>query len=270
VKGKANFVALLIFPLTVSACGPGRPVAPSQTPTDPSPVQLPYPSETAPPEPEGSRLESVDDVWNRYTNHVLGFSLLVPKASYRLDAECEWRGSEEDGSYRPVTALVQVVVLEEGDRVVITPGRYSELTRKTQVPSGQGYSSRFEGCEAREMTIDLELDPYHRSYAWDIRVSTISSLGDLKAFVDEVFGECFSLGDMTTIADREILQVRVRGDEKPVEESQCLLHGMYVLFYSPQYGRAAAWLTGQSVHFLSSPTYDGYDQEMLDSFHFLQ
>jgi hypothetical protein len=252
----------LIF-LSCSSC------VPAGTATDDSETAASTPAAIPTDEPPVSELISVDDVWNRYVNHALGVSLLVPKASYRLDAGCEWIGGAGEGSYRPVAASVPVVVLEEGDRVIVTPQSYSELTKQTQVPSGLGYRSNFAGCEPREVTPDLVLEPGNATYAWDIRVSAISSLGDLETLVDEVFGACFSLGDMTPLVDREMLRVRVRGDEKPVEESQCLLNETYVFYYSPRHDRAAAWRTGQSIHFLSSPAYDGYDQEMLDSFRFI-
>jgi hypothetical protein len=255
--------ALILLFLGLASCVPGATDSYGSGTSTSTPTTLPTD------EPPASERISLDDVWNQYINHTLGISLLVPKASYRLDAGCEWIGTAEEGSYRPVTDLVPVVVLEEGSRVIVTPQYYSELTKRTQVPSGPGYRSNFAGCELREVTPDLVREPGNATYAWDIRVSSISSLADLEKLVDEAFGECFSLGDMRPMADREMLRVLVRGDDKPVEESRCLMNETYAFYYSPRHGKAAAWRTGQSIHFLSSPTYDGYDGEMRDSFRFI-
>lgn len=268
MNGSRCILAFLCLALALVSC---RPSSASRAPvTQPTPTpSTPTPSPVlATDEPEGSVLVPLDDVWNRYANYALGISFIVPKLAYRWDAECEWTGGKEDGSYRPVAAMVPVVVLEEADRVIVTSHHYSELTLPTQIPSGAGYRYNFGGCELRDMTPQLVAEPPNSTYSWDIRVSSISSVEDLEVLIDEVFGECFSLGDMTPVEGSEMLLVKVRGDGKPVEESTCLLREMYAFFYSPRHGKAAAWRTGQSFHFPSS-THEGYDPAMYDSFTFL-
>jgi hypothetical protein len=268
LNGRRCIIAFFCLALALVACRPSPATPPPATQLSPAPSRPPASSIPSTSKAEGSALISVDDVWNRYVNHALGISFLVPKSAYRWDAECEWTGPIEDGSYRTIAAFVPVVVLETSDRVIVTSQRYSEVTLPTQIPSGAGYRYNYGGCELREMTHQLVGEPPNATYSWDMRVSSISSVEDLELLIDQVFGECFSLGDMTPMEGSDMLVVKVRGDGKPVEESECLLREMYAFFYSPRHGKAAAWRTGQSFHFPSS-THEGYDPAMYESFTFL-
>jgi len=244
--------------------------------TQPAPTQLPAsqsasitpsagPSATATPS-----LISQDETWNLYTNPRLGIEMLVPKLTYRWDVGCVWVGGELEGSYRPQGGFVPVIVQEADERVVISGASYAKLTLPTRVPSGAGYHTNFAGCEQREITLEAIAGSMGTSGIWEIWVFPVGSPEDLEAWIDKIFGPCFSLGEMRPLEGRGLMQVQVRGDGKPVEESECLLRGMYVFLYSPDRQRAAAWLTGQSMHFVSDPqTGEGYDSEMYASFKFI-
>jgi len=92
---------------------------------------------------------------------------------------------------------------------------------------------------------------------------------EAEKMVDNYYGACFSVGEITPIEDRDYSLVHVVGDQKPVEESQCLLRGMYIFLYSNDLHVAATWKIGQSVHFLSGPDLKDNDVDMLKSFQFI-
>ncbi len=220
--------------------------------------------------PTAAELISIDDVWNQYTNHRLGFTLRVPKQHYRFDADCYWNETETDSSYRPSGGVVPVVVIEGQDRVFVASEFYSELTLPTQVPSGNGYRSEFDGCERVQNDLERMLASETTSFFWEIVVRDVASEADLEELVDAVYGECFSVGEMSPVEGHDYQRVQVQGDGKPLEESTCLLNGGYVFFYSPELGKAATWLTGQSYHFPADADYsETYDTQMVESFEFI-
>jgi hypothetical protein len=267
VKQLRSIIVLVLLGSVLLACVVSSVATPQATST-PDEMQ---PTATVQPTAATSELVEIDEKWNQYTSYKLGFSMLVPRTQYRHDADCYWNETESDSSYRPSGDIVPVVVIEGEDRVFITSEFYSELTLPTQIPSGNGYRTEFDGCEQVMNDLDRMLATESTSFFWEIVVWDIASPADLEALVDAVYGECFSIGEETPVEGQEYLRVRVQGDGKPVEESTCLLNGGYVFFYSPELGKAATWLTGQSYHFPADAEYsEAYDEEMVESFEFIE
>lgn len=266
-RRRKRLVTVFSTLLLLSAACSGRADFAGQPTETPQPI-LPSASDT--PAPIAPAIEPLNAAWNRYTNPRLGISLRVPKTMIRFDAECVWSDEAGGGSYRPSEAAVPVIVLEGGNRVVITSQTFSLLTLPTQVPSGAGYHYKYAGCERLQTDLELARMPGRSTYLWDIGVYDVHSRADLEHIIDEEYGECFHLGDLTPTEMGDMLNVRVLGDGKPVEESECLLRGGYVFLYSPEHARAATWKTGQALHFLyDAQKGEGYDQEMHASFRFI-
>jgi hypothetical protein len=267
VKQLRSIILLIMLGSVLVACVVSSVGTPLATST-PDKVQ---PKVTIQPTAAISELVEIDDIWNQYTNYRLGFSMRVPRMQYRHDADCYWNETESDSSYRPLGAIVPVVVIEGEDRVFITGEYYSELTLPTQIPSGNGYRTEFDGCEQVTNDLDRMLATESTSFFWEIVVWDIAFPADLEALVDAVYGECFSVGEISPVEGRGYQQVRVQGDGKPVEESTCLLRGGYIFYYSPELGRAATWLTGQSYHFPADAEYaKAYDAQMVENFEFIE
>jgi hypothetical protein len=251
--------------LLLVACGPSLA---SPTATVEATANTPEPP-TPNPEPE-SALVPIDATWSEYSNHRLGFSIQVPNTMYHGMGDCIWREDGSDQSYRPVMAEVPVAVFEDIDRVYLTAASYIELTQPTQEPSGAGYRTFFAGCDRITNTLERVRDQESTSALWEIAVREVDGEADLEALIDDYYGECFSLGEVTETDTPGLFRVRVLGDGLTPEESTCRLFGMYVFLYSPGSQRAATWGTGQSVHFISNPeTGEGHDAEMRESFRFL-
>lgn len=256
------FAALVIASL---ACGPAAATptasAPPLTATPPPPTPTPVPDAT---------LLPLDDTWNEYVNHRLGFSMRVPRTMYHPMGDCVWRGEQGDPSYRPLMAEVPVAVFEDVDRVYLAAASYAELIQPTQEPHGAGYHTLFAGCDHIINTLDRARAQEGTSNFWEIVVREAHGPADLEALVDEVYGEACQVGETREAEQPDVLWVRVLGDGLPPEQSACWLNYMYVFLYAPARGLAATWITGQSIHFISNPdTFDGYDTEMLESFRFL-
>jgi hypothetical protein len=237
---------------------------------DPTTSTTPSPQPTLTAKTEPAELLSIDSEWNRYTNTRLGFTMLIPKTMYHGTASCYWNEEGGDFSYRPQAGKVPVVVIEGDDRVYITSKYRVSLTEPTAVPSGQGSRHNFSGCDWLENDLDSVSNRDYSSYIWEIAVRPINTDQDLETLVDDYYGECFSVGEFKPVENKDYYLVSVLGDQKPIEESTCLLRGMYIFIYSQEYKIAATWKTGQMVHFSAyGPNEGPYDNAMYDSFQFL-
>lgn len=275
MKARQLILFLLITVLGIVACRLAMPAVEIEEPTtEPAPVPpietaTEEPAPTPSPAPSAAELIPIDDDWNLYVNRRLGFSLKVPTSMYRHDADCYWR-EDGDSSYRPREGTVPVEIFEGEDTVYITSEYVTVLTEPTQIPSGGGYRTRFAGCERLENSVTMLAERDYTSYIWEIAIRPIDGEADLERLIDDYYGECFSMGEIQPMEGKPYATVRIVGDEKPVEESECLLRGGYVFLYSQELRLAATWGTGQMIHFSSEgPNQEGRDSEMRTSFEFL-
>ena len=264
-SNRSSVVVFATLVIASPACGPAAAAptasAPPLTATPPPPTPTPAPDAT---------LLPLDDTWNEYVNHRLGFSMRVPRTMHHPMGDCVWRGEQGDPSYRPLMAEVPVAIFEDVDRVYITADSYAELTLPTQEPRGAGYRTLFAGCDHILNTLERVRAQESTSAIWEIVVGEVTREADLEALIDEVYGEACQVGETHEAEQPGVLGVRVLGDGLPPEQSACWLNYMYVFLYAPARGLAATWITGQSIHFISNPdTFDGYDAAMLESFRFL-
>ena len=266
-KIQVFFVVLLALDLTVcAACGSASTAAAQVASATPG---LAASTTIISPEPNSVEIKPINEDWNHYFNYRLGFSMVLPTSMFRNDAYCTWH-EEGDNSYRPLEGKLPVVVIEGEDRVYITSQYDTLLTRPTHIPNGAGHITKFGGCELRENDLQLVSNRDNSSYIWEIVLLPITSDADLETLIDEVYGECFSMGEINAVEGKDYFQVKVMGDGKPVEESECFLRGGYIFFYSPELQVAATWLTGQSIHFPSGDENKGsQDGAMLSSFEFI-
>jgi hypothetical protein len=261
---------LIMLILFLSGCTSSQ-VEPSKEPTVEKTTSTPTQEPTPIPE---SELISLDEEWNQYINRKFGFRIKVPKQAEISGAECVLVGEGESAFYTIGRGTVPVVVLEGEDRVFITSETWIELGQSKTDPSGKRQYPN-DLCEIVENTPDMIMDEeYWNNTVWEIAFLTIKNEVDLETLVDSYFFECFSVGEIKPDEQYNYSWVKVEGDGKPVEESKCLLRGMYVFLYSPEHKIAATWKTGQSTHFNifndQDQVYDRhYDGDMLDSFEFI-
>ena len=286
------FGLLLLIAFAVGACGTleieqapakGESAAAATAMPLPTATEVPLPSPTALPSATptsvvqaeeinwDSEIASLDETWNLYTSNGQGFSIKFPKTMASYQGSCTW--NEEQGSYRPQIAIVPVKIFEGSDAVYIAPETYYRLAgERTETTADGGTRSFFDSCN--QVTNSLELlqdpeNPYASSQMWKLVVREIHDDAELDAFLKERYGSACSLGEKEPSAQDGVYRVRIQGDGKPIEETQCRLNYRTVVEYYPAGNKVVAWDLGQAATFPADVNYSViHDQEMVDSFSF--
>lgn len=219
------------------------------TPVTPTNIDTPTPKNTT---------TSIDSAWNLYTNHILGFSMKIPKTA------TEYGGTCANGTLGE--RLVPLKTLEYEKGVYITFEYFfdrSANTTCTKIPMDLP-------------TIDTRANAWKTNPTstqfvpsnWNIIVSDITTDADLERFVQNRYGTGCKVG-AKTLSTNGTYDVKVLGDGLDMEETQCPINFMLALKYSPDKKKAATWGIGQEVVFSSEGHTVSYDQDMVKSFTFL-
>jgi len=104
---------------------------------------------------KASEIIVLDETWKQFTDYRLGFSIKFPKEMATTRGSCTWK--EDEGSYRPETALVPVQIFEEPNAVYIGAEHYYELTGERQ-QDGRAY---FDECNIVTNSLELLLSLIH-------------------------------------------------------------------------------------------------------------
>jgi len=215
-----------------------------------------------------SEIVSLDETWNQYTNHQLGFSIKVPKTMVSFLGSCKWNEENGDHSYRPESAFVPVKIFEDAGSVYIVAEYYHKLAGETTDDSGGGHF--FAECNKVTNSLALLQDPDEFHEMWEFVVRDIQNDEELDAFIKSRYGSSCSLGEKTASAQDGVYDVSILGDGKDLEQTQCPLNYWAILKYDPQIGKVIAWNPGQAYTFAAALDYSVVnDQEMIDSFWFL-
>ncbi|MBN1265564.1 MAG: hypothetical protein JXA25_08730 [Anaerolineales bacterium] len=232
-------------------------------------LETPAPISPTPTYPPAELVEIMPD-WFQYTNYRLGFTMEIPRLMYRHDAGCYWKEEDGDSSFRPQGGLMPVVVVEGENRVYITSKYLMYLIEPTQIPSGAGYRYEYGGCDMRPASVEVLEEDENTSFRWVIAVWPVETDEDLEMLVDAYYDPCYTVGEMELDEELGYYRVKMVGDGKPPEESECLVNFGYTINYSPEIGIAATWYQGQSIHFAENAMNDpSFDARMRDSFRFL-
>jgi hypothetical protein len=262
-------VTILLFSIffLCSSCQNALPESdPTQT-ISLMPIDSPIPTQvksTAVPE---SEVIPINEDWNVYKNHRLGFSIKIPaNPIWSSGAQCSELNLPEEG-------FLPVVVIEGEDRIYITTEialqfPYSEREESLEVKPARG-----ENCEIVKVTLDLlKNEDYFPLDLWEIAIKPITSENDLELLVDEYYGDCYFITEKIPLGDRELIKIEISGNEDLDVDpnATCVVRWAYLYYYSEVFSRAATWMFGQSLHFCASgPNNDCYDNKMLQSFEFI-
>lgn len=208
---------------------------------------------------------SVDDLWNKYTNSDLGFSLKVLKNMREPYGQCAYSDKNGDHSYRPSESSVPVKIFEEGSTVYIASEYLYRLKGETKENSRTYYS----GCEriANTPAIIKDRNNYF-SPEWTIVIKSIIDDSQLDKFLKERYGEGCSLGEKKPSKQTGVFDIVIQGDGKDMGETKCLINYMTVVKYYPAKQKLAAWDIGQACNFYYPNIETCRDKEMTDSFMF--
>lgn len=213
-----------------------------------------------------SELVSLGANWNKFTNHVLGFSLKVPKLMTEPYGQCVFSTANGDNSYRPKEAAVPVKIFEDKDTTYIAAEYVYVLGGETKNANNQ---SLFSKCDKTVNTVANLADTknYH-SPQWQIIVKTINNEAELNQFIKTRYGEGCSIMSQDPAAQSGVFKITVQGDGLDWSVSKCIINYMSEIRYYPAKNKVASWHIGQACNF-AYPTFETcLDQEMTDSFKF--
>src|SRR3989344_1800498 len=217
------------------------------------------------PDFESPKTEPVksDDSMVNYVNKRLGFSIKIPKTAANPYGGCNWVEDEDKSSYRPKIVVTPVKTFENESSVYISFEYSYELTDRIS-DNGHTY---FKGCEKVENNI-AQLQQERRT--WNIISKQVKSDTELDAFIKQRFGSSCSLGEKTTTIQPGVFSVRVNGDGKDLEFTNCALNYMFIIRYAPAVQKVFTFDRGQSFAFSKTLDYsEVYDGEMENSFRVL-
>lgn len=215
---------------------------------------------------------TVDDTWSTYTSHENGFYINIPRTMMHMYGSCKWNEENGDHSYRPELAYVPVAIFEDGDTVYISSDYYHVLSGETRETSADGGTRLFfSDCQAVTNSLELLRDPENQyQQKWAIVTAQIRDDEELDAFIKDRYGPGCSLGEKTPSSQEGVYDISIQGDGLDLSESQCPINYRTVVKYYPAGERVVAWDTGQATTFAADASYAvTYDQEMIDSFRFL-
>ena len=242
----------------------------------PTPTEMPSPTPTSEAHEEkvvrDSEIVSLDETWNQYTNYQAGFTIKFPKTMVAFFGSCTW--NQEQGSYRPEMALVPVKLFEDTDAVYIAPEYYYELAgERTETTADGGTRYFYDACNQITNALELLRDPenrYAQAQMWKLVIKEVRDGAELEGFIKARYGSGCSLGEQMVSKQDGVYDVRILGDGKGLEETQCPLNFGTVVKYYPEGNTVIAWDTGQAYTFPADKTNTvTHDQEMVDSFEFI-
>ena len=219
-----------------------------------------------------SEIKPLDETWNTYINHELGFSIKVPKEMMHYDGSCKW--VEKEHSYRPKAAPVSVQVFEDIDNniVYISSEYFYELAGKIEEVSG----NRFTKCNKIINSLEL-LKKGSGGSNWEIVMRKVANDSELEQFIKERYGAGCGLGKKVptegAIKQEGVYSVGIdTGGARDIDEAMeigCVVNYITVLKYFPARNRVISWDMGQAFTF-SGLKDVVYDSEMFNSFRFLE
>jgi cell division protein FtsL len=209
-----------------------------------------------------SSLDSIDSIWNLYTNNEYGFSIKVPKKVFHnYGSMCDW----QTDSYRPKGGIVPVKIFEEDNKIYVSSEYFYALSGET-IEDGKHYYSE---CNRITNSLShLKNKEYFQQLSWEFIVSDANNDIDLENFIKERYGNGCKLGNKNPSAQEGVFDILIQGDGKDLSETECPLNYATVLKYHPEKNLVISWDLGQAYTFFIDESYESYDQEMVDSFRF--
>ncbi|OIP23322.1 hypothetical protein COX95_04035 [bacterium CG_4_10_14_0_2_um_filter_33_32] len=205
-------------------------------------------------------LKPVDRTWNLYTNRKLGFSMKIPKEVNSPFGACELNDKKDSYIYK--YSVVPLKITETSDAVDVTTSYYYELLER-QGSSFTGY--KYLDCKKRDLS----------GGGWRIIVKNVSNDKEIDNFIKSQMdkiggGSCFGIGKKTPAKQKGVYDIEIKGDGKDLEESSCPVNFAYALEYYPAKNKIAYWFLGQEATFYKDGDSNYYDDEMSDSFSFIE
>lgn len=202
---------------------------------------------------------------NLYTNNKIGFSLIIPKLTLS-SIECK----KEADSYRPASGLVPVTFFENNETIYLAADNFYHLTGEQKIYQGQGYTTNFSGCEKLKTSFDLiEKDRISSANVSSLKIyaTNIKNDSELESYFKSKYGAGCRLGEKT-LSGKDTYTVKILGDGKGLDESQCPINFAIVTQYNPIKGKLVIFELGQACNLTREYTGGCDDLEIMKSFKF--
>lgn len=185
---------------------------------------------------------SIDDKWGIYTNYKLGFSIEIPKESVMDNIS----GSK---------ALVEV----------IEPIKWSNTIH---IVAATQENIKWHQDKINNAKNELESVRYV-PFGILIR-ENINNDEDIKKFIQERYGEKCGILEKENTSQKGVFDIRIAGSGSIGSEGSCAIMWRYALKYDSNNKKLASWDGGQDYGFRTENTINGVDDEMNDSFRFIE
>lgn len=201
------------------------------------------------------------NVWNKYINHTLGFSIQIPKEVYGL-YKCP---SKE-------TIQVPVRVFEDNENgiVYISQEYYyrAEWDSELQEFTGPCEKIAYSLESLKSETVDN--NPF---LGWAILIKDIKDESELDKFIKEIYGSGCSAGQKTPWVQSGVYEIPVLADGTDLGNTACPVGWMNSekVLYAPEKDKFMSVILGQECTFGTNPyskPYQCYDEEMINGFKF--
>jgi len=207
---------------------------------------------------------SLDEIFDKYINYKLGFSIKTPKEMSYYYGGCKWDGE----SYRPQAQMVPVKVFEDNnnDMVYISGEYYYELGGKTEESGRTLYSE----CNKVLNSADFYNQGPHWQ-GWKITIREVKNDEELEEFIKENYGQSCKLKQKVSSEQEGVYDAWIESFRSAEEgiEKECFINYAKVLKYYPDGNRVVSWPLGQAFSFYKEVGVE-YDEEMVKSFRFIE
>lgn len=189
-------------------------------------------------------IREIDTLWNEYTNKKIGFSLRVPKTSYRFVGF--------DRPMQRISIPIQVIEDIDSDTVYVT----------------DAWTIDREGRKVKDVTLeDLRSQ---NPVSWKIMTQNVEDKEDIRAFLKKRYYLGCDIAEMTPSNVEGLFDVETTHSSPEAPENEnCFINWRTVNKYSPERKLIASWDLGQDINFMG-PSQEAYDDEMVASFRFLK
>jgi hypothetical protein len=214
-----------------------------------------------------SEIISLDEIWNTYVNHKLGFSINIPKRVAGLN-RCVEPGETE------TQFLVPIEVFEdyENNTVYLSQEYYYDARRDSEQQKQIG------PCEKIVYSLETLRGERKPFLGWAIIIGTAKTDIELDKFIKRNHAPgCFA-GDKKSWKQEGVYEVTIKGEDWNKEgidlgNTTCPWNYAYKLLYEPKKGKVMSVDLGQECSFYNekspeSESYRCYDEAMIESFRF--
>lgn len=191
---------------------------------------------------------NIENKWQTYQNHDLGFEIKYPSIMANYNAICELK----NGVYQSMFGMVPVKIFEDNNAIYISHEYF--------------YKESDNICEK----IDNSPEKLKNNPTWIITVQDIYNEEELASFIKNNFGDGCYVAEKIITGQDGVFRINITGDEGVGLDTNCPINYAFVLNYYPEKNKMAFWELGQEANFWGDEKGEiTYDKEMVDSFKFI-